>query len=62
MPSGGDSDATEYSLLGTQCGTNGSNPNIGATLGVVNINTIDPQLQTIFNAVVWTEIAAQTNG
>jgi hypothetical protein len=47
VPSRGDSDAAEYRLGGTQCGANGSNPNIGATLGVVNINTIDPQLQTI---------------
>jgi hypothetical protein len=46
VPSGGDSDATEYVAAG-QCGTNGSNPNVGGTLGVVNINVIDPQLQTI---------------
>lgn len=49
VPSGGNATATEYSLRGTQCGTNGSNPNIGATLGVVNINVIDPQLQTIIS-------------
>jgi hypothetical protein len=51
VPSGGDSDATEYGLGGTQCGTNGSNPNKSATLGVVNFNTIDPQLQTIITGL-----------
>ena len=40
------SDAAEYSLSG-QCGTNSSAPNVSGTLGVVNINTIDPALQTI---------------
>jgi hypothetical protein len=47
VPSGGNSIAKEYGLSGTQCGTNGTNPNIAATIGVVNINVLDPQLQTI---------------
>ena len=47
VPAGGNATATEFGLGGVQCGTNASNPNIGATLGVVNINVIDPQLQTI---------------
>lgn len=46
---GNTSTAVEIGLGGTQCGTNGSNPNIAATLGVVNINVIDSQLQTIIS-------------
>jgi hypothetical protein len=51
VPSGGNATAKEYGLGGTQCGTNGSNPNIAATLGVVNFFTIDSQLQTIISSL-----------
>lgn len=47
VPSSGDATAEVYRIGGTQCGTNTTNPNIAASLAVVNINVIDPQLQTI---------------
>lgn len=51
VPRGGNSTATEYGLGGSQCGTNGTNPNIAATIGVVNINVIDLQLQAIITSL-----------
>ena len=49
------STAVEYGLGGTQCGTNSSGSNIAATLGVVNINAIDPALRTIITNLGITE-------
>lgn len=49
VPATGNTTATVYGIGGTPCGSNAVNPNIKATVGVVNINSIDSQLQTIIS-------------
>ena len=46
----GNATAAVFSLGGTQCGTNPDGINPPATIGVININTIDPQLQNYITA------------
>jgi hypothetical protein len=46
----GNSTAEVFSLSGTQCGSNTGNTNPHAKIGVININTSDPRLQSYITA------------